>query len=338
MLLQTLNKKCSYACLLSFYSFVCLYGQQEAQYSLYFFNPTLINPAYSASANGLKAIVIGRNQWVNFDGAPKTAALSLFGPVSNKNIGLGVNLNYDQLGATRTTSSFFNLSYQIKMKARRKGLFKGGGMYAIRKSGSSRKSRRRDFNYLSFGLNAGFDLYQTRFSQLRVENYTDPVYTEGYDYTQMLTNVGGGIYYYTKNYYIGLSIPRLSKNQLNSVGQLATQERHVYLYGGFVKEMENNVDFKPSFVVKTVNNAPPSIDFNLSFLFNERIWLGAMYRYKSATGINAMFIVNQNFKVGYAYDYTLNAIQRFTTGSHEVMLSYEFVSKKKIKVTSCAKF
>ena len=49
-----------------------------------------------------------------------------------------------------------------------------------------------------------------------------------------------------------------------------------------------------------------------------------------------MFIINNGFRIGYAYDYSLNAIQRYSLGSHEVMLSYEFINRKKIKVASCS--
>ena len=86
---------------------------------------------------------------------------------------------------------------------------------------------------------------------------------------------------------------------------------------------------RPSFIVKYVNNAPLSIDGNLSFLILEKVWLGAMYRHKSAIGINAMYCLNDKLSIGYAYDFTLNKIQKYSAGSHEIMLSYKFKTKSK---------
>lgn len=313
------------------------YSQQEAHYSLYFFNPTLINPAYSASANALKFVATGRNQWVNYDGAPKTAALSVYSPFLNRNIGVGVNLSSDQIGATKNTSSFLNFAYQIKFKSKRKVGSKSGGLYAIKRSitPSTQKKKKRDMNYLSFGLNAGFDMYQTQLAGLRIGDKSDPVYSEGYNYTKVLVNVGAGLYYYNSRHFFGVSVPHLSKNPFNEVVLTATQERHVYVFGGFIRETENNITIRPSFILKAVSNAPLSIDFNLSFLLKERIWIGGMYRYQSAMGFNLLYNMSNAFKLGYAYDYALTAIQRFSSGSHEIMLSYELLNKKKIKVASC---
>ena len=47
-------------------------GQQRPIQSLYMFDPLLINPAYAGTHVQLSGTAIYRNQWVNFDGAPKT--------------------------------------------------------------------------------------------------------------------------------------------------------------------------------------------------------------------------------------------------------------------------
>jgi type IX secretion system PorP/SprF family membrane protein len=280
------------------------YSQQEAQHSMYFFNPVLINPGYAGSQEALVATATLRDQWTNFKGAPKTQCLTVHSPLRKENIGLGLTVLNDQLGATKNTSAFADFSYSIRLNQRN--------------------------HRLVFGLKAGVDYYRTDFSNLKINDNTDNVYTNGFNYSKTMFNMGAGVYYYGKRFYLGASTPRMIKNSLNlPSSQSAYQENHYYLFGGVVIKLNSGINMRPSFIVKYVNNAPLSIDGNLSFLFYDKIWVGAMYRYNSAAGANVMFNVNQNFRIGYAYDYTLNAIQNYSAGSHEIMVSYDLRSKSK---------
>ena len=89
------------------------------------------------------------------------------------------------------------------------------------------------------------------------------------------------------------------------------------------------INMRPSFIVKYVNNAPLSIEGNLSFLFYDKVWIGAMYRHQAAAGLNIMYNISQNLRIGYAYDYQLTSLQKFSLGSHEIMISYDLRTKAK---------
>ena len=68
------------------------FAQQDPQYNLYQFNPLIINPAYAGARDGLSIVADVRNQWVGFDGAPKTSIISGHSPILNKNVGVGFTL------------------------------------------------------------------------------------------------------------------------------------------------------------------------------------------------------------------------------------------------------
>ena len=53
----------------------------------------------------------------------------------------------------------------------------------------------------------------------------------------------------------------------------------MFFQGGLILGNTDNIKFRPSTLVKYATNAPLSVDLNLSVLFNERIWLGATYRF-----------------------------------------------------------
>lgn len=281
-----------------------LRAQQETQHSMYFFNPVLLNPAYAGSQEAIQVTGTIRDQWTGLKGAPKTQVLSLHSPLKTENIGVGFTVLNDQLGVTKNTGVYADLAYSIKVNKKN--------------------------NRLAFGVKVGMDFLRQDFSNLRINDNTDEVYTDGFNYKKNLFNVGAGIYYYGKRHYLGVSTPRMVKNKINiSSDQTALQENHYYFFGGIVVKINPAINMRPSFIIKYVNNAPLSIEGNLSFLFYDKIWLGAMYRHKAAIGLNLMYNINQNMRIGYAYDYQTTSLQKFSQGSHELMLSYDLRSKAK---------
>ena len=74
------------------------FAQQDAQASMYFFNPLQFNPAYAGSRGSLNITGVTRAQWAGWGGAPRTQFLSIHAPIARKHIGLGGNLSYDQIG------------------------------------------------------------------------------------------------------------------------------------------------------------------------------------------------------------------------------------------------
>jgi type IX secretion system PorP/SprF family membrane protein len=52
-----------------------VFGQQDAQFTHYMHNMNVMNPAYAGSRGTLSIGLLGRTQWVGFDGAPQTLPL-----------------------------------------------------------------------------------------------------------------------------------------------------------------------------------------------------------------------------------------------------------------------
>jgi len=180
-----------------------LKAQQEAQHSMYFFNPVLINPAYAGSQEAIQVTGTVRDQWTGLKGAPKTQVLSIHSPLKTENIGIGLTVLNDQLGITKNTGVYADLAYSIKVNKRN--------------------------NRLAFGVKVGMDFLRQDFSNLRINDNTDELYTNGFNYKKNLFNAGAGIYYYGKRHYLGVSTPRLVKNKINlAADQSAMQENHYY--------------------------------------------------------------------------------------------------------------
>ena len=210
-------------------------AQQDAQSSLYFFNPLNYNPAYAGSRGSLNVTAVNRAQWVGLEGAPRTQFLSIHAPIMKKHIGVGGNLSYDRIGSRTNFTMMANVSYHLEFK-------------------------HTDWR-LSMGLSGGIQSSQYDFNGLTVIDPTDYNYTTS---NQMKApNFGTGIYAYSKNAYIGFSIPRLIQRSLDTLSNSYLQ-RHYFLAAGYVYHYNSVLDIKPSVLMKFTANAPVTIDFNLS--------------------------------------------------------------------------
>ena len=72
-----------------------------------------------------------------------------------------------------------------------------------------------------------------------------------------------------------------------------------------------------------MDGAPLQIDVSGNFLFNQKLTLGAAYRYNAAVSALAGFQVSEMLFVGYAYDYETSQLHKFNQGSHEIFLRFE---------------
>ncbi len=271
-------------------------AQQRPLQSLYMFDPLLINPAFAGNHVQLSATSIYRNQWVNLEGAPKTFTASIHSSFFNTKMGLGVILGNDQIGIHNDFSFYGIYSYRIKIS--RKGT-------------------------LSMGIQGGFNNIRSDYTRLNLKSQNDPNLTGVI--TKLNPNVGAGFFYYQKNLYAGISVPQLINNNvldLEGNGSLSTQLRYYYVFSGFSKNLSNNVKVLPSTLLRIQEQAPFSFDLNTTFVFHDVVGLGVSYRLNE--GMVGLFELqlNENFHVGYAYDFTTSDLNQFSNGSHEIMINY----------------
>ncbi|MBL0129155.1 MAG: type IX secretion system membrane protein PorP/SprF [Flavobacteriales bacterium] len=272
-------------------------AQQDPLYSQYMFNTLAVNPGYAGSADVFTVMALSRHQWVGFTGAPATQTILAHTPLPSKKMGLGLSIVNDKIGPTRQTGIYADYAYRIRVGANAK---------------------------LSFGLKGGMNLYQADLANLTT---VDPDAANVNVKGTMLPNFGAGLYYHTPRYYAGISVPKLLENHIDAAtasGVVTSSEvRHWFLIAGYVLDMNRGLKFKPSIMVRSVEGAPLSMDVNLNFLIRERIWLGGMYRVGNSFGVLGQYQVNDQFRLGYAFDLTTTKLGAYNAGTHEIMLNYD---------------
>lgn len=273
-------------------------AQQEAQYTQYMYNMNIVNPAYAGSVENTICIgFMGRLQWMNVPDSPQTATLSVHKPIRN-GLGLGISVLADKLGPIHEQFAYADISYTIPI-----------GLY----------------DNLAFGLKGGATLFDAKLSDLQTYLPDDESFAE--DIHQIKPNIGAGVFYYSDIYYIGLSVPNiLQSDYLSKDGSFfsgVSHTNHLFLTGGYVFQLNDDLKFKPSTLIKMTQGAPLSLDISANFLMREKFEAGISYRWNDSVSGLINFKINKDLRIGYAYDYTLTDINKVTTGTHELFILFD---------------
>ncbi|MBK9448844.1 MAG: type IX secretion system membrane protein PorP/SprF [Bacteroidetes bacterium] len=288
---------------LQFALFASAFAQQDALVSQYMFNGLLLNPAYAGSKEYFSTTLLHRSQWTGWKGAPSTQIFTFHSLLRDKVSGVGLTVSNDHIGVTNRTEISGHYAYHIPL-------------------GENAK--------LAFGLKGGVSNYKAKLNELIYWDTDDQVFNQGV-IRNLVPNAGVGAYFYTNKFYAGLSVPQLlsyDPREMFHIGEniatLPHVRRHYYLNVGYVIELSPSVALKPSVLVRYVHGAPIQADLNMNVLLNNMFWIGASWRTGDSFVGMLEFQATKRLRVGYSYDYTLTDISRYSNGSHEIMLGYDF--------------
>lgn len=276
-------------------------------FSQYYFNELVINPAYAGAHVQLSATATYRNQWINFPGAPKTFSFTAHSSFVRGKVGLGLMANVDQIGSYANKDIAVSYSYKIKFQK----------------------------STLSFGLQGMFYFLNADFSALALIDPTDPSFVP---INQFSPNIGGGIYFHKKDFFIGFSVPTLINSSYASsdVGQVTAQIqqfRNYFLRSGFIRNLDQkgNIKINPSILLRMQEGQPLSFDLNTAFIFYDVFSAGLSYRSGDAFISFLSLKLSEKLFFNYSFDFTTSNLYPFASGTHELMLNY------RAKITSVHK-
>lgn len=279
------------------------FAQQEPAYSMFMYTGNGLNPAMAGSSGTFGATALYRKQWAGIDGGPQTQTLLLDAPVANDRVGLGLVLMNDQIGIHQNLNVTTQYAYRLKFDQQRG---------------------------LAMGLQAGLNNYKADYTSVATNpnQQTDNSFS---DYTNQLAfNFGTGVYYYAPKFFAGVSVPTLINESVdgsdnNELGN--RQTRHYYVMAGYVINASHLVTIKPSTFVKVAEGAPIQVDVNTNFWYQEKYGLGFSYRTNDSFSTILQLNVANQLTVGYAHDFVVSKLSRYTQGNNEVMLRYRLPHK-----------
>lgn len=298
-------KKTIQAFALSFLS-ICGYGQLTPVSDQYMLNPLLINPAYTGGRGALSIAAFYRRQWVGIKGAPETLTLTADAPVLNGKVGIGFSIISDRIGVTKENSISSSYSYKIEA-------WEGS---------------------LSFGLEAGITSTNTTWSDLVVLDPGDELYLVD-SKVFVVPDFSFGVYYSADRYFAGFSIPRLLgykfNYEKNKYSIRVNPGQYHYLFNtGYIFDIAPEIKFLPSTLISLSPGEKVLFDLNAHFIFADRLWAGASFRSNKSMAGLVQFALSNQLKIAYSYYLDFSRLGRFSNGSHEIMLRYEFLYKADI--------
>lgn len=274
------------------------FAQQDALYSQYMFNKLVINPAYAGNREVMTFDLLNRYQWVGIEGAPRTITFSGQTPLRNPHVGLGFYLYSDVNGPTSNQGFMGTYAYRLRLQR----------------------------GTLAFGLQVGFSYIVVDWDKLIVE---DPdIKLQGQEKNKLKPDGSFGIFYSTNRFYGGISSTQLMQNEYgitikNGLSSYSKLMRHFYAMTGYAFPVNDVIAFRPSALLKYVDNAPIQLDVNASFLFNDVFWLGVGYRSSETVIFLTEFNIGNSLRIGYSFDLWLNDFMRNNKGAHEIHIGYD---------------
>lgn len=281
------------------------YAQYDPLFTQYMFNEMFINPAYAGSRDVVSATALYRNQWAGLEGAPKTQTVSIHGPVKNKKIGLGLSFMNESIGVERKIGVFANYAYRIQTSE--------NGRFAA-------------------GLQGGFINLKENYLDVVTNDPNDVQFSQNVQ--QMVPNCGFGLYYNTKVFYAGFSVPRMIENYVDPNNGLEIKNKfnyqnlHYFITAGYVFKLTENVKLKPMTMIKASDGATMQADITCAAYFKETFWFGLTYRTAAAASAFAQINLTKQLRLGYSYDYSTTRLRHYNSGSHEITLGYDFPLQK----------
>lgn len=277
-------------------------AQQTPSFTEYNYNPFILNSAYAGVLNSFETTLsnIGFGTQ-DFQGMPKSFALTFNTPLQNEKMGLGAGIINDEIGVTTATQVFGSYSYRI---------FLNDNAYPHWKI--------YDRTFISFGLSAGALMYNQDLLSLGIQN--DSNFAENINTT--LPMVGAGVLFGHANFFAGLSAPNLLGDSLSNQDNLELS-RPVYAYTGYhmiLNRYQPDFILKPSFLFKYENGAPFQVDANLSLSFKNIAELGAGYRTSSTLNAFLGFYLLKNIRA--IYSYSQGNADSPLGNTHGIILSY----------------
>jgi type IX secretion system PorP/SprF family membrane protein len=269
-------------------------AQQDPMFSQYMFNNLSFNPAYAGTAGVLSIGAFSRHQWVGFDGAPQTQTFAAHAPLKN-GLGLGLFIARDAIGPLNQIDAKANVAYRLELGEK---------------------------SILSFGIMAGTASANIALQELIRNSFDDMAFQSNINKTKPV--VGAGFHWYRPEGFVGISVPDLIETKFETDDITWMHHRHYYLSAGYVWRVHSELYFRPTIMARYVQNAPISAEVSGTFIMGEKIWLGGMYRFDNAIGALVSIQLNRQLRIGYAYDLSLRDVSTYHSGTHEIMLGFDF--------------
>ena len=285
------------------------FAQDQPHFTMYFIQPTVINPAAMGAMESFNGALFFNKQLLGFDKSPMVGLLDVNAPIAKTNFYAGMQFSQDRIGVSTHSIFSGNAAYRIQLGVKQ---------------------------FLSLGMGLSAKLRQANFSEAPVINPNDPVFLQNAE-AIWTPDIRLGAYYFSDDYYVGFAVANIFSNSLNFSGitpqaeiRVDPNDMHFYLNGGWKKRINPDWTIMPSALFRLNPGAPLQLDVNAMALFKEMLGFGLTYRTASTIGVNVYYQFSPSLVAGYAFNAGLRMVSDAGFTGHEVILAYRLKNNKKI--------
>ena len=303
-------------------------AQTVSQYTMWYQNHYLVNPAAAGNLDYLDVGVGFRRQWAGVKNVPQT-----FYATAHSVLNRPKTFERSALRLSNTQDGVYDADKDINKPMLKHAL---GGSLNTSEFGAFKNSSAMltyalhlpvfDKVSLSFGLSGGLNNYGFDQGKATVIESNDPIYNAyaaGENSNKF--NVNAGTYLYSDKFFFGYSANQLLQNKLEiadiqTTGEKASLEIHHFIMGGYHFDLSNDWRLTPAVLLKKLNPNPISYDINATLTYKQTIYGGIAYRNEDAISLMFGMQFNHLVRAGYAYDFGTSELSKQASGSHEIFI------------------
>lgn len=262
-----------------------------------------VNPAYAGYNKHFTTSLYYKNNWVGFPGSPVTGFFSAHTPLFGSSA-VGLVLLFDQLAVKQNNQYYLDYVHRISF------------------AGSS----------LALGLRMGVEQFRFDWSSVESVNPDDLVFFAPAEIYTM-PNVGFGLLYQRKDFYLGFSLPEIfyyagAEGRYSNASYADYQYYQMILTSGFSRSVAQLTVSPSSMMWYSLTqgfhaNAALQVDFSRLFA------LGAGYQWKQSMFFFMEYPISKQLAFSYAFHMNTNELSQYSYGSHEIMLNFQFIYSEK---------
>ncbi len=302
-----------------------IHAQQVWQFSQNQQNKYMLNPAATGADGSTKVNLGYRRQWLGLGDEPSTFYLG--GAMALKPVEVKRPL------ALRTSH---NENYQVNEEQSQSKLKHGVGAYLLNDNyGAFGKTEFNLFYALHYGvsdkltvsagINTGFNSFSFDPTKAEVTDVSEVTYQNFITQQNKvsLINMNLGLYVYSDEFFAGYSNQQMMGQRIafSSITDPTLRTHHNFMLG-YVLNSSDDVRIEPALYVNMVKGAPVSVLANVTATLQNKYIAGLGLRSGDALILTVGFKPDQNFRVGYSFDFNTSKLRNYNAGGHEVGLTY----------------
>lgn len=278
------------------------FPQDQSNFTQFYLNPYLINPSYAGTDGQSSFSLTYKRQWMNIDGGPSIANVSLHTPL-NAQSSVGLSITNDKRGILSNSGLLLSFAYSIPVA---------------------------DHSSIRFGLSGGGAWNTIDMDQL---DTNDPAVTGILDGGASLSG-NAGVSFNARFFHFGVSMPTIFSPSYVSQDAFTVTEvkpfQSLIINTSYRIYFNNNQNIFEPYAIYRMNTGLPS-QFEVAGIvhLNHVIWAGGSF--KQDFGISAMAGIKAKnmFAIGASYSLKNSGVNELNSPSFEITLGYLFGKHKK---------